>query len=1100
MVPFEQDVQGFILQLLEALSFAHERNIAHLDIKPQNIVLMSEFPNCEIKLCDLEVSRVIQEHEEIREIIGTPDYVAPEILAYEPISLAADIWSLGVLAYVLLTGFSPFGGETDQETLRNITSATLDFPAELFEGVTEEAKEFIKECLNRNPKDRPTVKQCLQHPWVARDSEPPSPSPLMLKIPAPDHFVTSPKLSVHHLSPSGSSRRSCQTCRDKLSERKRYLSKSREAIFEKVTNSNLKKSLSKSRERLCDMRLTLGKSREYLNDSKLASRSQEKFYSFKSISKSQEVLSQGLGGNMKRTNGAVSDISPHHLPVNPRVYLDTPDNCDFVMLPGSSVLMSHSELMSITGIKNAGSLQLLAISESGRSTPASLCSNATVADIPYSGSSSGEPCNDNICPTNNTKSVCVETLVEVAEEECDEYDNRIKSGQHNQHTREKASSNQHSNNNNHLNGGRRKSTKQETPVLRKCSQKDEKNNINYVTKQSLTRGANSCEDSNIKSQKNSTAEVAIQVDQEEFSSTPVNTVLRRKEKKQLEKQSSNSHLDSSMLQVDGNMRPSQQEKKLTRGFSHDNTLGIGDEHKRYSWREDLEKFRSMKKPLAVSDLIDAFSTNSMQRKVSADDPSFPNVDALKNKRRGSLQIQIDPKSLANLTERSATSENNVLKTLRRKSTSAILPLRLSEVKPVDIDETSVDASGKQEEDTNLSGDVSSTEAKSNPMSDQTVSEADSVESDVNNTGSCESITLAYFNQSLPKGRIYLEKVNERKRTWDYFEINHPKAISDKKLAQLKAKYTRRKTEADILSNSSKNAAAVDKNSNDKPLVKSSVSVAPSPVRTQSMSVFEGLVGSPLPKKPLDLAFDPLTGECLSAETESVDSGRESEVVRKLSSDSSEESSSRKSSKSGGVMRKSSSHLGDILESEQLIPEEVVLECFIDPFTGQFITNEVAKTQDETEDEANKNQSSVNKNYKNKDAEPKSNNIKNLKVICDSSTVHQDDDGIGSLPITPTDLGKNKSLSVLKKPINEDRDAIATDDGIFTSSEETISFAPRPGCCNESVSSEDGNDSNGNIRRPPLSQDTQVCSGSVSRGLEKFKGKEHQNSVNNNRET
>ena len=133
---------------------------------------MSEFPNCEIKLCDLEVSRVIQDHEEIREIIGTPDYVgnvislslltilsdifllpaAPEILAYEPISLAADIWSLGVLAYVLLTGFSPFGGETDQETLRNIAGASLDFPAELFEGVSEDAKEFIADCLNRNPK------------------------------------------------------------------------------------------------------------------------------------------------------------------------------------------------------------------------------------------------------------------------------------------------------------------------------------------------------------------------------------------------------------------------------------------------------------------------------------------------------------------------------------------------------------------------------------------------------------------------------------------------------------------------------------------------------------------------------------------------------------------------------------------------------------------------------------------------------------------------------------------------------------------------------------------------------------------------------------
>ena len=77
---------------------------------------------------------------------------APEILAYEPISLAADIWSLGVLAYVLLTGFSPFGGETDQETLRNIAAASLDFPAELFEGVSDDAKEFIADCLNRNPK------------------------------------------------------------------------------------------------------------------------------------------------------------------------------------------------------------------------------------------------------------------------------------------------------------------------------------------------------------------------------------------------------------------------------------------------------------------------------------------------------------------------------------------------------------------------------------------------------------------------------------------------------------------------------------------------------------------------------------------------------------------------------------------------------------------------------------------------------------------------------------------------------------------------------------------------------------------------------------
>ena len=147
---------------------------------------MSEFPNCEIKLCDLEVSRVIQEHEQIREIIGTPDYVGNlaciQICYFDYQTIIFSSWDSGVWANQscsghLVTGsvgLCPahgiltvwrwdhyfyeemiklfFAGETDQETLRNITSAPLDFPAELFEGVSDEAKEFIKDCLSRNPK------------------------------------------------------------------------------------------------------------------------------------------------------------------------------------------------------------------------------------------------------------------------------------------------------------------------------------------------------------------------------------------------------------------------------------------------------------------------------------------------------------------------------------------------------------------------------------------------------------------------------------------------------------------------------------------------------------------------------------------------------------------------------------------------------------------------------------------------------------------------------------------------------------------------------------------------------------------------------------
>lgn len=166
LVPLEGDVVHFVRQLVEGLAYLHERNIAHLDIKPQNLVMMGTFPECDVKLCDFEISRVILEGTEVREILGTPDYVAPEILHYEPITLAADMWSLGVTTYVLLTGFSPFGGDTDQETFQNISLGEVDFPEELFEEVSAQAKDFVAKLLVLNPSARMTAKQCLRHEWL----------------------------------------------------------------------------------------------------------------------------------------------------------------------------------------------------------------------------------------------------------------------------------------------------------------------------------------------------------------------------------------------------------------------------------------------------------------------------------------------------------------------------------------------------------------------------------------------------------------------------------------------------------------------------------------------------------------------------------------------------------------------------------------------------------------------------------------------------------------------------------------------------------------------------------------------------------------------
>ncbi|XP_018900537.2 uncharacterized protein [Bemisia tabaci] len=318
LVPFESDVVKFVQHVVEGLAYLHQRKIAHLDIKPQNLVMMGDFPNCDIKVCDFEISRVVLKGTDVREILGTPDYVAPEILHYEPITLAADMWSLGVTTYVLLTGFSPFGGETDQETFCNISQAQLDFPDELFEDVSEEAKDFIKRLLIRDPSERMSAKECLRHPWIMKHRK----TPLTPAASRTNLQVEKPELS------EGRGRVGCSSCSQTPNLNKRnlrkYLSKSREALFERVVSqhrlaSELEKkenSLRKSTllnqynktRRLCESQMNLiskSRERQLLCEQGLSpnfSKSREKLYGLRSLSKSHEVLNLGLCQRIKTTN------------------------------------------------------------------------------------------------------------------------------------------------------------------------------------------------------------------------------------------------------------------------------------------------------------------------------------------------------------------------------------------------------------------------------------------------------------------------------------------------------------------------------------------------------------------------------------------------------------------------------------------------------------------------------------------------------------------------------------------------------------------------------------------------------------------------------
>ncbi|KAL4222618.1 positive regulation of fibroblast apoptotic process [Mactra antiquata] len=162
----ERDVKVLMSQILEGLIYLHNKNIVHLDLKPQNILLTDEFPRGSVKICDLGFACLVNTGEDIRDIIGTPDYVAPEVLNYDSLGLYTDMWSLGVLTYVMLTTCSPFAAEDKQMTFSNITSVNVDFPDELFSNISMAAIDFIQKLLIAEPEERMTAKECLNHEWL----------------------------------------------------------------------------------------------------------------------------------------------------------------------------------------------------------------------------------------------------------------------------------------------------------------------------------------------------------------------------------------------------------------------------------------------------------------------------------------------------------------------------------------------------------------------------------------------------------------------------------------------------------------------------------------------------------------------------------------------------------------------------------------------------------------------------------------------------------------------------------------------------------------------------------------------------------------------
>ncbi|NWU67748.1 DAPK3 kinase, partial [Pterocles burchelli] len=170
----EEEATRFIKQILDGVNYLHSKKIAHFDLKPENIMLLDKnIPIPHIKLIDFGLAHKIEDGVEFKNIFGTPEFVAPEIVNYEPLGLAADMW--GPLLFIFpillsglsrLSGASPFLGETKQETLANITAVNYEFDEEFFSNTSDLAKDFIQKLLVKDTRKRLTIQEALSHPWI----------------------------------------------------------------------------------------------------------------------------------------------------------------------------------------------------------------------------------------------------------------------------------------------------------------------------------------------------------------------------------------------------------------------------------------------------------------------------------------------------------------------------------------------------------------------------------------------------------------------------------------------------------------------------------------------------------------------------------------------------------------------------------------------------------------------------------------------------------------------------------------------------------------------------------------------------------------------
>jgi len=165
----EKDAASLVYKIVSAIDYLHELDICHRDLKPENLLLKSSEYDTEVKIADFGLSKIVNQKVMMQTACGTPGYVAPEVLNATGYAKEVDMWSIGVITYILLCGFPPFFGDTVPQLFEQIMRAEYDYPADYWDDVSSTAKDFIDHLLVVDPEKRMTTKQALKHKWLTEN-------------------------------------------------------------------------------------------------------------------------------------------------------------------------------------------------------------------------------------------------------------------------------------------------------------------------------------------------------------------------------------------------------------------------------------------------------------------------------------------------------------------------------------------------------------------------------------------------------------------------------------------------------------------------------------------------------------------------------------------------------------------------------------------------------------------------------------------------------------------------------------------------------------------------------------------------------------------